>query len=252
MELENGAIDEVVATEDVSTDDVVDEGSAVTEPDKSDDETDVSEFGENETISKKAFLARLNKSKEKRTAAETRAAQLEQQLQEQAYLKNLEALITSDPEIERGVIDLLTKEKKQAEVDPVLQKVEEKLNQYQQKQQKAILKTYTDEFNDIVKNDMKTQKQAVWTKSMVQIELDNNFPGWREHHIPGLVEKVYKSVRDEWGKVFNGQKMDYIKNKISDTEPDIGKGTKGTKVDRVPIENDEDFHNWVASMMTNT
>lgn len=219
------------------------------------DETDVKEF-EKGYISKEAFLKRLGKSKEKRVAAETR-------LKEKDYLFQMEQMIESDPallklittsltdrEVAKAFVEFLetgkkeTKTKTKEPVDPV-KLVEQKISELREEENKKVLMSYNDEFNKITQ-EMSVPKHKAWLKTLVQIELDNNHQGWRERHIPGLVDKVYKEVQEEQKKIFNSQKIDYIKKKDSDTNPDIGKGAKGSKIERVPIEDDDATAEWIA------
>lgn len=211
--------------------------SAATE--NTDFETDVSEF-DGETISKKAFLERLGKSKEKRTAAEQRAIDLEKKLQEYSWVDELNNRLAADPKLEKQMLKLLAEERDDEEVDEVtklkkeLKELREGFVKNTEKEQMKIYASYTDDFH----NTVGIKKGSRLSKSLlnaVTTVLDDSYEGWRDRYKSGLVAKAYEELKGELSTtLLNKEKKDYIDNKTKSDSPEIGKGRLGDAVDKVP------------------
>lgn len=203
---------------------------------------------EGETVSKKAFLDRLNKKNTQYKEATEKLTNFEK-FKDKDYLLNLENMIEQSPNRD-AIIKLMTEKAKEEaqvdgeEVDPVeLLKSEFEAD----KKEREVVKyqAYEDEYQVLVKEAKYSGMQDRMIKGMVESTLDTNSPGWRTRHIPGLVGEAYKFVQGELNTLFNGQKKEYIDSKVSDTTPDIGKGAATTTTERAPIEDNDAMKDYV-------
>lgn len=268
--METGAITEesVKDTSQVSTENLG-ESQAVTEPNNSDFETDLKEFGDEESISKKAFLDRLSKSKEKRTAAEKKAeaaeaARLlaEERLKNYDWVDNLTEILKNDPDKERKIIEILNAKQAVEEdndLDPAARELLEvkkelaelkgQVVQNTQQQQSRIYSAYEDDFQGVVGVDKKSLLNTM-LKNATATVLDEKFKGWRDRHIPSVVSEAYKQVEKEFDIYLNKQKQGYINNKTNSDSPEIGKGANADEVDKIPYGDDIAMKKYVAKLMT--
>lgn len=167
------------------------------------------------------------------------------------YLLNLEQMIASDPEKEEAIIKILTEGKQKKEKDPTENIIEQKIKSYADTatatQIKENLAAYNDDFDQLIGNVDESEKELM--TALVDIKLNTKYKGWKNIYRPGIVEKALKDVQGDLNKLFNGQKKEYINGKLSDTNPEIGKGVKGSKTERIPIEDETAFQEHVARAM---
>lgn len=249
----DGALETNVAVENTEVTKTTDESqntSAATENTENlEDHQAFADKFEGETISKTAFLDRLNKVSSKSKEATQRITELENEANEMAYLKEFEQIIVNDPEKEKAIIEIMKAQKEEKEeVDP-LDVVKSDLQKFKEDQQSGVYQGYTNEFKSLAEMKFSDAAEEKMIVNLVQNELDTNFKGWRKHHMPGLVGKAYNNVQDNMDKYLNNKKKEYINNKISDTTPEIGKGAVGTTSERIPLDDDEAFAAWTEKEM---
>lgn len=263
MSFEDGASVETEVTEQAAETDgaeTTDESAGTENTDDGENSADMSEDGADGSDGE-TRTAQAKKGQpipyERFTQVNTRMKKAEATLKEKDYLFKLEELIAADPKKEAAIIKILTgedvdtgtkdKTKSASKPDPV-DEVKKDFEAYKDTQRKGILKSYDDEFNEIIES-IEDDEQKSMLKLMAQMELDTKHSGWRDRYVPGLVEKAYRSVNTKLDKLFNNQKREYIKKKTSDTTAEIGKGAKGQKSDRAPIEDESKMREWVEKQM---
>ena len=195
----------------------------------------------------------------------TKSAEYEKQLQEMAWVNDLNTILEKDPSKEKQIIDILMgkeapkkdvededldpRDKEIAEIKAKMESLEGNISHNTEKQQNRIYASYEDDFQSKVEGVKKDTMLNTMLKMATQTVLDSEFKGWRDRHIPGIMDKAYAKVQDEFDTYLNTKKKDYIDNKTKSDTPDIGKGASGNAIDKVPIGDSDKMKEYAARFM---
>lgn len=193
----------------------------------------------------------------------TKYSEIEKKMQELAWVDDLNKVLAENPEKEKQIIEILMGNDKKAQEDEEdldevtllkreLAEIKGELTKNTESQQKKIYAAYEDDFQNNVKE--LTDKDSllnVMLKMATQTVLDSKYKGWRERHIPNVVNKAYQDVQAELDKLFNNKKKDYIDNKTKSDDPDIGKGSLGSSIDKIPHDDPGKMREFVENFYKN-
>lgn len=219
--------------------------------------------GTEETEGQSIPYDRFKQVNSQKNEFKTKAEELEKKLNSYSWVDDFTKVLENNPEKEQMIIDIIADKKKEikeaqddGDVDEVT-KLKNEVNQLKgaidddkQTRQTRIYKAYTDDFEAQIEGIERTSLLGSILMNATQSVLDSTHKGWRERHNPALVAKAYEKVRDELGTYLNKEKKDYIDNKTKSDSPDIGSGSSGSTVDKIPRGDEGKMSDWVSDFMT--